>query len=417
MSIKDLNLKLAKAIDNDKYIGLLQGAIQHESITGNEANFVGYLSKKMTELSLNPKQEDFLPNRPNIWGLRKGKGGGKTLQFMGHTDTVHVDGWRENWSGDARENPFSGVVIDGQIWGRGSGDLKAGICSSLAALDLLDKAGIVLKGDVQYAFIGDEESGQDGMGISAGIKQYVKQFENGKTAKPDFTIYTEPTQLNVFTAQMGFFILDIKVVGKSAYFGVPESGIDALKASHKALTAIWEHSTHLSRTLNHNLVGDAFVLVTEINGGGYIAVPGECNISLIRKLVPGESLDDAAAELEKIIINSNKVDGIEFEFSYPAGRDHKLGGSPAEIDNSLQEISILSDAIEFALPKHGQIKGAPFWSESPFVINQINCPTVYCAPGDITNCHTFDERVDVKEYLAGIVAFASFIATYCGISE
>lgn len=417
MNIVNINQKLTKAIDNNKYIDLLQGAIQHESITGNEANFVGYLSKKMSELRLNPEQEDFLPNRPNIWGLRKGNGGGKTLQFMGHTDTVHVDGWKENWSGDARENPFSGVVIDGQIWGRGSGDLKAGICSSLAALDLLDKVGIVLKGDVQYAFIGDEESGQDGTGVSAGIKQYVKQFENGKTAKPDFTIYTEPTQLNVFTAQMGFFILDIKIVGKSAYFGVPESGIDALKASHKALTAIWEHSEHLSRTFNHSLVGDAFVLVTEINGGGYIAVPGECDISLIRKLVPGESLDDAAAELEKIVTDSNEVDGIEFEFSYPAGRDHKLGGSPAEIDSSLQEISVLSNAIELALPKHGQIKGAPFWSESPFVINQINCPTVYCAPGDITNCHTFEERVDVKEYLAGIVAFASFIATYCGISE
>ncbi|NRA86016.1 MAG: M20/M25/M40 family metallo-hydrolase, partial [Rhizobiales bacterium] len=162
MKIEDLNHLLTKAIDKDKYIGLLQGAIQHESITGNEANFVGYLSKRMSELSLNPEQEYFLPNRPNISGLRKGQGGGKTLQFMGHTDTVHVDGWSDNWAGDPRENPFSGVVIDGQIWGRGSGDLKAGICTSLAAFDLLDKVGIILKGDVRYAFIGDEESGQDG---------------------------------------------------------------------------------------------------------------------------------------------------------------------------------------------------------------------------------------------------------------
>ncbi|NRA88050.1 MAG: M20 family peptidase, partial [Rhizobiales bacterium] len=257
----------------------------------------------------------------------------------------------------------------------------------------------------------------DGTGVSAGIKQFVKQFKNGKTSKPDFTIYTEPTQLNVFTAQMGFFILDIKIVGKSAYFGVPESGIDALKASHETLTAIWNYSEYLNETYNHDLVGNAFVLVTKISGGGYIAVPGECSISLIRKLVPGESLDDAVIELEKIIRDSNSVEGIEFEFSYPAGRDHKFGGSPTEIDNNLEEIDILSTSIELALPKHGQIKGAPFWSESPFVINQIGCPTVYCAPGDITNCHTFQERVDIHEYLAAIVAFASFIASYCGISE
>ncbi|NRB15898.1 MAG: M20/M25/M40 family metallo-hydrolase [Rhizobiales bacterium] len=417
MVMDKLNSKLTQLIDRDKYIGLLQGAVQHESITGNEANFVGYLSKKMTDLNLNPEQEDFLPNRPNIWGRRKGNGIGKTLQFIGHTDTVHVNGWRENWAGDPRENPFGAAIIDGQIWGRGSGDLKAGICTSLAALDLLDVAGISLNGDVQYAFIGDEESGQERTGVSAGIKQYVKRFESGKTSKPDFAIYTEPTQLNIFTAQMGFFILDIKIIGKSAYFGVPESGIDALKASHKALAAIWQHSEHLSQAHNHDLVGNAFVLVTAISGGGYIAVPGECSISLIRKLVPGESLNDAATQLEQVIRASNKLEGVEFEFSYPAGRDHKLGGSPAEIDNGLPEIKQLSNAIELALPEHGKIKGAPFWSESPFVINQMNCPTVYCAPGDITNCHTFEERVDIEEYLAAIVAFASFMATYCGISE
>mgnify|MGYP003627080139 CR=1 FL=1 len=417
MNVNELNLKLTELIDSDKYISLLQEAIQHESITGNEANFVAFLSEKMTELNLNPEQEDFLPNRPNILGRRTGSGAGKTLQFMGHTDTVHVDGWKENWKGDPRENPFSGVIIDDQIWGRGSGDLKAGICASLAALDLLDRAGIELKGNVQYAFLGDEESGQEGTGVSAGIKQYIKQFKQGLVAKPDFVIYTEPTQLNIFTAQMGFFIGEIKVIGKSAYFGVPENGIDALKASHQVLSAIWKYSDHLNQSYDHPTVGKSFVLVTEVKSGGSIAVPGECSISLIRKLVPGESLDESVAELEQIVRDSIEMEGISVEFAYPAGRDHKYGGSPAEITEGLPEVSLLTEAVEAAMSDHGQIKGAPYWSEAPFTIKELNCPTVYCAPGDISNCHTFEERVNVKEYLAAIVAFASFIAAYCGTSE
>ena len=40
---------------------------------------------------------------------RTGRGGGKRLQFIGHTDTVHVDGWGEHWQGPERENPFGGV--------------------------------------------------------------------------------------------------------------------------------------------------------------------------------------------------------------------------------------------------------------------------------------------------------------------
>ena len=58
-------------------------------------------------------------------------------------------------------------------------------------------------------------------------------------------------------------------------------------------------------------------------------------------------------------------------------------------------------------PARGVIEGAPFWSESPFFVNRLGVPAVYCAPGDIRNCHTFEEHVDVEEYLAGIVGFAS----------
>ena len=41
-------------------------------------------------------------------------------------------------------------------------------------------------------------------------------------------------------------------------------------------------------------------------------------------------------------------------------------------------------------------------------------PVVYFAPGDISICHTLEERVPIDEYLTGIAALAEFIARFCG---
>ncbi|WP_240230583.1 M20 family metallopeptidase [Devosia lacusdianchii] len=417
-ALPELQERLWAALDRDDAVTLLRGAIGKNSITGNEANVVGYLETQMRQRGLaGVETAEFAPGRPNVWGHRAGSGGGPRLQFIGHTDTVHVDGWREHWAGDLREDPFGAPVIDGEIWGRGAGDLKAGICTSLAALTLLDRAGIKLKGDVAFAFVGDEESGQPGSGVSAGIKDYVARIEAGSVGRPDFCVYVEPTRLAVYPAQIGFFIADIAVTGKSAYFGVPELGHDALKASHAIMSALWAHSDQVASRAEHALIGRGFLLITTLTGGGFIAVPEACTLSLIRKLLPGESLDAAAAELETVIRGAVADPAISVSINYPAGRDHPLGGTAAEVDTGHPAVAELSTAVAAAMPGRGALEGAPFWSESPFLVNRLGIPTVYCAPGDIRNCHTFEERVSVEEYLAGIVAFASFIARYCGVED
>ena len=413
-----LHNRLLAALDRNDAIGLLRGAIGCNSVTGKEASMVAYLDAQMRERSLADIEiAEFLPGRPNIWGRRKGRGGGKRLQFIGHTDTVHVEGWREHWAGDEREDPFGAPIIDGEIWGRGAGDLKAGTCSSLAAISLLDRAGIQLKGDVDFAFVGDEESGEPGSGVSAGVKAHVARIAAGELPRPDFVVYTEPTRLAVYPAQIGFFIADITITGKSAYFGVPELGRDALKASHKVMSALWSHSDEVSARAEHALVGKGFLLITTLNGGGFIAVPERCTLSLIRKLLPGESLDAAARELEEVIRGAVTDPDIAVEIAYPAGRDHALGGTAAEIDLDHPALALLQDSVAKAMPGRGGAEGAPFWSETPFFVNGLGIPAVYCAPGDIRNCHTFEERVSVEEYLAGVVAFAGFIARYCGVED
>ena len=214
----DIAEQLDAALDKEKSLQLLKGAVAQNSITGNEANFVTFLKDEMQVRHLSPVIEEFLPGRPNIWGARLSDGGGKRLQFIGHTDTVHVDGWREDWRGTEREDPFGGAVVDDAMWSRGVTDLKGGICAALAALDLLDAVDVSLAGDIAFAFVGDEESGEEGTGVSAGVDHWTRKVQSGDIARPDFAIYVEPTSLSVYTAQIGFFIADVKVTGRSANF-------------------------------------------------------------------------------------------------------------------------------------------------------------------------------------------------------
>ncbi|WP_380057427.1 M20 family metallopeptidase [Falsihalocynthiibacter sp. SS001] len=404
------------AVQNDTDdTNLLKEALAIESVTGNETPFAEFLGVQLRALQLSVETGSFLKGRKNVWAAHQGVADQPRLMFVGHTDTVHVRGWAEHWKDDPRSDAFAGIERDGHVWARGASDLKGGICAAIAGLRLLQTAGYEPLGGITFAFIGDEESGEPGTGVSAGAKDLVKRVEAGQIKKPDFAVYVEPTNLDVYTAQIGFFIADITLTGKSAYFGTPELGIDAFKATHAVLSQIWEHESELSSGPAHDLVGTSSILVTGMEGGGYIAVPGECKLSLIRKLRPGEDLDNAVSAFEAALSKAELADGVTLTIDYPAGRDHKFGGSPVEISTSDPGALLMQDCVKRALPDSGNIGGAPYWSESPFLINQIGCPAIYCAPGDIAVAHTYEERIEVAEYLAAIRANALFMAEFCGV--
>ena len=102
----------------------------------------------------------------------------------------------------------------------------------------------LIKGQEDYVYV-----------WALGIKDLVGRIEAGEIARPDFVVYVEPTRLSVYPAQIGFFITDITITGKSAYFGVPELGKDALRASHAAMSALWKHSEEIAARAEHKLIG------------------------------------------------------------------------------------------------------------------------------------------------------------------
>ena len=405
---------VADAIDARSLVDLVVAAVGVPSVTPHEERFAHWVREELARGGWDEVElRDAEPGRPNVYAA-SGAGDGRSLVLAGHLDTVHADDWAAHWKGTDRADPFAGHLVDGEIWGRGAADLKGGICTIIEVLRAVRRAGFRLRGRVRGLFVCDEESGQPGCGLSAGMRAAVRHLFEGERTTPDFAIYAEPTDAAVYTAQMGFLIAEITLTGRSAYFGTPELGVDALRAGHALLAALWEHDRVLRSGDAHDLLGDRFLLVTHVRSGESIAVPERFELSLIRKLLPGDDLDEAAGALRRIAADTAERFGVSSEVRFTAPRDHPVGGTPDEVPPDHPGVAALARSITATTGAAARIEGAPYWSEKP-LLHAAGIPGVYFAAGDIAHCHTPFERLPVDQLVAAARTLAHFVVSWCGV--
>jgi acetylornithine deacetylase/succinyl-diaminopimelate desuccinylase-like protein len=99
-----------------------------------------------------------VPERANLVARLPGRGGGRSLLLLSHTDTVVAD--PAEWQVD----PWSGEVRDGELWGRGALDMKGHVAVAAVALASLAREDFEPAGDLVFAACADEEVG-DGFGL------------------------------------------------------------------------------------------------------------------------------------------------------------------------------------------------------------------------------------------------------------
>ena len=423
--MSDVAAAVADAVDADGLVDLVRSATGIPSVTTQESEFAAWVHHQFAAGGWDEvRSGDAAPGRPNVYSFAGDPGGGRSLVLAGHLDTVAADDWRREWQGTDRADPYGAHVIDGEIWGRGVADQKAGICAVIEALRAVERTGHRPRGPVTALFVCDEESGQPDSGVSAGMRAAVRDVFEIDAVGPapqadppaDFAIYTEPTTSAVYTAQMGFLIAEIALVGRSAYFGTPELGVDALRAGHALLEELWRHSAEIGSRGGHELLGEAFLLVTSVSAGGNIAVPGRFELSLIRKILPAESLDEAARAISAVTEQVARRHDVTAEVTFSAPRDHALGGTSDEIRSDHPGVVELSRSIEATTGRSARIEGAPYWSEKPF-LRALGIPGVYFAPGDIANCHTPFERLGIDELISATRSLAHFVASWCGVQK
>ena len=409
---------VAASVDEGALVNLAREAVRIPSVTPDEAAFAEWVRDLLEKGGWNEVSLlEVEPGRPNVHAYAGDPdGGGRSLVLAGHLDTVHADDWTQEWAGTDRADPFRAHVIDGEIWARGVTDQKGGICSIIEAVRAVRRAGYRLAGSLTGLFVCDEESGQPGSGLSVGMRAAMRDLVGGGGKAPDFAVYTEPTTGAIYTAQMGFLIADITLAGRSAYFGTPELGVDALAAGHALLSALWSYNDTLDAGDAHPLLGKRFLLVTRVESGGNIAVPGKFRLSLIQKLLPGDDLDAAALALREITESVSEQFEVTGDVAFSAPRDHPVGGTPDEVPAGHPAVTELAAAIQRTTGRPPRIEGAPYWSEKP-LLRAAGIPGVYFAAGDIATCHTPFERLPIDQFVSVTRTLAYFIAAWCGIEE
>jgi acetylornithine deacetylase len=407
--------RVLAAVDPDRAVERLRRAIATPSVTGQEGAFADLLADELERAGVGPTERTELEPDREIVLTHWGAGVGRSLLFVGHLDTVRPASWSTRWEDDPRADPHAAVVSDGSVWGVGAADVKSGICAVISALEAIAEAGFRPAGRVATAWVPDEESGEPGMGRSIGMRELADRYQRGELPTPDAAVYVEPTELAVYTAQAGFLIAELTVHGRSAYFGRPERGLDALRGAAASLDSLWRIADGLLEGAPHELLRRPVLVIYTAEAGGPIAVPGSASASVIRTVLPGESLDDAAREIERSIRGAMS-DDLDVTVEFPAGRDHPLGGLPFETPLEDILVSTLVAAVGEATGASGRIDGAPFWSELSF-LSALGVPGVYFAAGDIGVCHTPDEHVPIDQYLTSIESICRLVATYCGLAE
>jgi succinyl-diaminopimelate desuccinylase len=156
--------------------------------------------------------------RVNVVGARAGTGRGPLVHINGHFDVVPAG---EGWTVD----PWAGTIKDGRIYGRGTGDMKAGIAAGLFAAEALRRAGIELPGSVELSGTVDEESGG-----FAGVAHLceIGRIRKGRT---DYVIIPEPLNVDrICLGHRGVYWFEVTTRGRVAHGSMPFLGRSAVES-------------------------------------------------------------------------------------------------------------------------------------------------------------------------------------------
>ncbi|MDI7276319.1 MAG: M20/M25/M40 family metallo-hydrolase, partial [Anaerolineae bacterium] len=123
---------------------------------GNETPAALYLKQVLEREGFEEMQLlEAAPRRGNLVVRLRGDGSRPPLLLCAHLDVVPAE--PEHWA----QPPFSGVIVDGELWGRGALDMKHMAAMSLTVLLLARRQSLPLKRDLIFAAVADEEMGSE----------------------------------------------------------------------------------------------------------------------------------------------------------------------------------------------------------------------------------------------------------------
>jgi acetylornithine deacetylase len=412
--------------NQNKGVQLLQKLVQEGSVRGKESSAQAIIIEKCRELGLELdiweigdealfKHSAFCSDRksfagnPNVVGVLKGSGGGKSIILNSHIDVV-PEGDREAWDDD----PYSGKIKEGKLFGRGSTDMKGGTAALLLSLEAMISLGIKLKGDVIFQSVIEEESGGAGT-LAAVLKGY----------KADGAIIPEPTNMKLFLKQQGSMWFRIIIKGKSAHGGTRYEGVNAIDKAIVVIECLRElekqRNMRIQDPLYDNTPIPVPINIGKINSGQWpSSVPDLCIIEGRMGVAPGETLQEAERELENAIFKLEKQDKW---FSEHPPKIEWFGGRwlPGSLEQNHPLMKTLIKSYETILAHLPEIEASPWGTDGGILSNIGDTPVVVFGPGTTEVAHDANEYIQLDQIIQAAKIIALSILSWCemekGISE
>jgi acetylornithine deacetylase len=324
-----------------------------------------------------------------------GDSGKAGLVLSGHTDVVPVDG--QNW----RTDPFQLTEQDGNLYGRGSADMKGFIGVALAQapkfLEALNDGRLDVP--LHYALSYDEEVG------CLGVRRLIQDLrENG--IKPSGCVVGEPTSMQPIIAHKGMNLFRCAVRGREAHSSLTTLGVNAIEYASRMILHIRQIADRLAQLeqRDYGFTVPYTTLSTGLIRGGIAAniVPKDCEFQFDMRTLPSASADalyqeirgyaDALAREMKTI---EPEAGIELEWACQV-----VGLEATEADAIVQWAMRLAHTTNTGKVSYGTEAG---------LFQEFGIPTVVLGPGDIAQAHRPNEFVSLDQ-LAQCQAFLERIA-------
>ena len=352
--------------------------IDYQNPTHNEKEIAEFIKDFLEDLKLYAEIEEFDKNRSSVVAsIGKGEG----LLLNGHIDTVPpVSEWTKD--------PFKAKVEGNKIFGLGSSDMKGGVAAILIAVSKLAKE--KFKRKLLLTFVADEEVSQRGSEhLIAKRKDLFKDVEYG--------IVAEPTELKIVNAQKGICDFKVYFSGKAAHASIPEKGDNAI---YKA-TAFVEELKNLIKDLSKNknrVLGSPTINVGRIEGGiKFNIVPDNCFVEVDRRLIPGETVESAKEELEKILKKLH-IDG----------KVENLGGRlPLQIS---EKSKIIQELLKIKKLKLSYFSG---YTEAELYKTKAGVECIVFGPGTGSCIHSGDEYIEIDQLKEATRIYEQLIRNWC----
>lgn len=314
------------------------------------------------------------------------RGRGPQLLFNSHLDTVPI-GDRSNWEHD----PFSGEIVDGKLYGRGSADAKGCLAPMIIAGKALARSGLALDGTLVINPVSDEEVG--------GLRG-TKWIVDKALVAPDAVVIGEITTNRVAIAHKGVIWFRLVTHGRTAHASTPWEGVSAISHMVSVLNRIQSELAPALAQRSHPLTPPPSFNIGMISGGVKANVVADrCEVELDRRILPTETVEDATAEVGAIVESvRQEIPELDAEIEV------LLTGDPLETGEKETIVqTALSASLALGLP--GTPVGYQQASDGRF-FSARGIPTILIGPGIPEVAHTPDEHVALEDVYQAAKLFA-----------